>query len=53
MEVDESSVLEVRMIFNLIDCGLDFGGFEDGFNVWLEEVGDSDAFCFSGCVDCF
>ena len=53
VEGDEIPVLQVRVVFDLVDCRRDGGGLEDGLEVWLEKVGDSDRLGFAGGFDAF
>lgn len=53
VEGDEIAVLQVRVIFDLVDGRHDLCCGEDGFQVGLQEVGDADGFRAAGSVDGF
>ena len=44
MKLSETVLLEIRVHFNLIYDGFMFCDFEDAFEVFDSEVGDSDIF---------
>lgn len=51
MIFDEVAMLEVRMELDGVDCGWHLGGFEDRFQVFLEEVGHAYGLGPAGCLD--
>ena len=52
MPVEEGLLLQVGVRFKLVDCGFSFSYFEEGFELFFGEVGDTDVFDFA-CVDEF
>lgn len=50
---EQVSVLEIRVELDLVDCRAHFGGLQDGIEVWLEVVADTDAFRFAAGGDLF
>lgn len=51
--VEQIAVLEVRVILDLVDGGRDLGRLEDGLQMFLKKVGDSNGLGLAGFPEGF